>query len=139
MLNPLNIAVSTTLVALAGAAAAQGPVQMPRHTCDLMSREEMQLCLSTKEGDASGARSARCDQIARTQIEACLRHPSPEVTASAPRDRDTAPGDTASNSAEQGERRRQSEEDRPDSRDDAAGGNGFAGAKRVPSPHRPAR
>ena len=107
MLNPLNIAVSTAFVALAGAAVAQAPVQLPRHTCDLMSREEMQLCLSTKEGDASGARSVRCDQIARSQIDACLRQPPADVTASAPRDRDSAPANAASNGAEQGERRRQ--------------------------------
>jgi hypothetical protein len=59
MLNRLSILVPTALLAVAGVAAAQQqPPQTERQTCDLMSREEMQLCLNTKPGDVSGARSA---------------------------------------------------------------------------------
>lgn len=92
MLNPLSILVSAALLTVAGAAAGQPAPQLERQTCELMSREEMQLCLDTKQGDVSGARSVRCDQLPRTTIEACLRQePSGEknsAKASAGKTRD---------------------------------------------------
>ena len=107
MLNRLSILVPTALLAVAGVAAAQQqPPQTERQTCDLMSREEMQLCLNTKPGDVSGARSVRCDQLARSTIEACLKEKPAEVTASAPREGDTAPSGSASTGAASGDSQR---------------------------------
>ena len=96
MLNPLSILVSAALLTVAGAAAGQPQPKVERQTCELMSREEMQLCLNTKQGDVSGARSVRCDQLSRTTIEACLRQEPSEATAnasgsaSAPRENNSA-------------------------------------------------
>ena len=112
MLNPMSILVSAALLILAGVAAGQPAPQVERQTCELMSREEMQLCLNTKQGDVSGARSVRCDQLSRTTIEACLRQEPSEATANAssgghaPR-RDAAPMAAAPNDAasSDGERR----------------------------------
>jgi hypothetical protein len=83
MFGKLTIASSAALLALSTAAFAQTPgpagatTSGNRDRCDLMSREEMQLCLRTQPGDASGARSSLCDQIARSEIESCLQQGSP--------------------------------------------------------------
>ena len=96
MLNPLSILVSAALLTVAGAAAGQPQPKVERQTCELMSREEMQLCLSTKQGDVSGARSVRCDQLPRSTIDGCLRQQPSESTAnasggaSAPRENNSA-------------------------------------------------
>jgi hypothetical protein len=98
MLNRLTILASTMLLAVGGVAAAepQQP-QTERQSCELMSREEMQLCLNTKPGDVSGARSVRCDELPRRTIESCVRE-KPES--------ETAPPATASTGAGAGESQR---------------------------------
>ena len=98
MLNRLTILASTMFLAVGGVAAAeQQQPQTERPSCELMSREEMQLCLNTKPGDVSGARSVRCDQLPRRTLEACLRE-KPES--------ETTPPATASTGAGAGESQR---------------------------------
>jgi hypothetical protein len=82
MLKALHIAVSLAVFTLTAQAAEQPAAQFDRRSCDLMSREEMQLCLNTKEGDVSGARSVRCDQLSRSTIEACLQPGDANAAAS---------------------------------------------------------
>ena len=100
MLNPLSILVSGALLAAAGAALGETQPQIERQSCDLMSREEMQLCSSTKPGDVSGARSVRCDQLSRATIEACLKQPRSEATTNPSSAVASAPNDKASDERE---------------------------------------
>jgi hypothetical protein len=51
--------------------------------CQLMSREEMELCKKTKAGDVSGARSSQCEVMAASEIEACLRQSQTNAAAGA--------------------------------------------------------
>ena len=51
--------------------------------CQLMTREEMELCKKTKPGDVSGARSSQCEVLAASEIESCLRQSPTDATAGA--------------------------------------------------------
>ena len=51
--------------------------------CQLMTREEMELCKRTKKGDVSGARSSQCEVLSATEIESCLRQSQTNATAGA--------------------------------------------------------
>jgi hypothetical protein len=98
MLNQLTILAWTMFLAVGGVAAAEREQpRAERQSCELMSREEMQLCLNTKPGDVSGARSVRCDELPRRTIESCVRE-KPES--------ETAPPATASTGAGAGESQR---------------------------------
>jgi hypothetical protein len=48
----------------------------------------------------------RCDQLARSQIEACMKEKPAEATASAPREGETAPAASASTGAAAGDSQR---------------------------------
>ena len=86
MLRPLGIAV---LAALAGTALAQNterPEWWASSVCDLMTPQEMRLCLATRPGDVSGIRSSRCDEIAQHQMEMCLQQSQGNASAGATSD-----------------------------------------------------
>jgi hypothetical protein len=51
--------------------------------CQLMTREEMELCKKTKAGNVSGARSSQCEVMAASEIEACLRQSQTNAAAGA--------------------------------------------------------
>src|SRR5262245_49654407 len=73
-----------SLIALAAAtAAAQTRPEAGVDVCKLMSREEMQACQSTKQGDVSGARSAYCDQVSQERVAKCLEQPAAAEDGSA--------------------------------------------------------
>lgn len=55
----------------------------PANRCQLMTREEMELCKRTKPGDVSGARSSQCEVMAASEIEACLRQRQTNAAAGA--------------------------------------------------------
>jgi hypothetical protein len=77
MLKPLSLAVALGFSGVAIAQQAQpGPAGgASRPSCDVMSREEMQMCQRTKKGDASGVRSSLCDVVGADVIESCLKRP----------------------------------------------------------------
>ena len=73
MLKFLGIAVLAGMGGLAMAQTAERPERWATSVCDMLSPEEMRVCLATKPGDATGVRSSRCDEIAQHQMEMCLQ------------------------------------------------------------------
>jgi hypothetical protein len=81
------------LAALGGTAMAQTterPERWATSVCDMMSPEEMRVCLATKPGDATGVRGTRCDEIAQHQIEMCLQQAEKSGQASSGATRETS-------------------------------------------------
>jgi hypothetical protein len=73
-----------SLIAFAAMTVAAQPRPEPNlDACKLMSREEMQVCTITKAGDATGARSARCDELPQNVIEQCLEQARTDQAAPA--------------------------------------------------------
>jgi hypothetical protein len=72
MLKILGIAVLTSVGGAALAQTGERSEQWARGVCDMMSQEEMRVCLITKPGDSTGARGPRCDELAQHQIEMCV-------------------------------------------------------------------
>jgi hypothetical protein len=69
-----------SLLALtASAAYAQTSEQWSRGVCDILTPEEMKICLATPPND----RNARCDELAPHQMEMCLQDRRDEAPASA--------------------------------------------------------
>jgi hypothetical protein len=85
------------LFSVVAAVAIPASAQPTADVCKLMSVEEMQVCQATKPGDATGARSIYCDQVAAAQIDRCLQQArTPQSTpasggASAPAREPAAP------------------------------------------------
>jgi|SRR5688572_7562258 len=92
MLKILGIAVLASVGGAALAQTSERSEQWARSVCDMMSQEEMRVCLITKPGDATGARGARCDELAQHQIEMCLEQAG----------RDASPASAGATSAPQG-------------------------------------
>ena len=71
-----------SLIALAATSVTAQP-EPNLDACKLMSREEMQVCTITKPGDATGARSVRCDELSQSVIERCLEQARADQSAPA--------------------------------------------------------
>ena len=86
MLKSLVIAALATVGGMAVAQTSERPERWATSVCDLMTQEEMRVCLATKPGDATGARGTRCDEIAQHQIEMCLQQSQGNASAGATAD-----------------------------------------------------
>ena len=71
-----------SLVSFSATTVAAQP-QPSVDVCKLMSVEEMQVCSSTRPGDASGARSVYCDQLSAERIAQCVEQAKAGETGSA--------------------------------------------------------
>ena len=90
MLKLIGIAVLASASGVAVAQTSDRPERWATSVCDLMTPEEMRVCLATKPGDTTGARGPRCDEIAQHQIEMCLQQGEKSGQASSGATRETS-------------------------------------------------